>query len=245
MSQQVNSPASGHRQVSDRADGAGAHTLSDGSADVAWKENVVGNARAGRVQNVSWGAIFAGVVTFLAVVFLFSLLTAAFGLDGSGAGAAVVSIIGVLLAFFAAGGVAGSMAVRGGLVHGFLTWATSILATVLLVVVLTLGTAGAVGGILGSVVGGLGAAAGPSISKVQPSDIPTPTAEQSKQAQQAGQQAQQTAQQAAQATQTGATYGFFGLLLGAVVASVGGLLGSRSVYNRRNAKAGDTTTSAT
>lgn len=232
MSQQLNPPAtrSGRTLADDTT--SGSHTVG-GSTDVSRKDNVLGNARGGRVQNVSWGAIFAGVVTFLGVVFLFSLLTAAFGLDGSGTGAAVVSIIGVLLGFFAAGGVAGSMAVRGGLVHGFLTWATSVLAAVLLVVVLTLGTAGAIGGVLGSVVGGLGAAAGPSISKVQPSDIPTPTAQQSAQAQQAGQQAQQTAQQAADATKTGATYGFFGLLLGAVIASVGGLLGSRSVNSRR------------
>lgn len=239
MSQQVSSSSLRNRGTGDGGDVAGAHTVGDDTADVSWKENVLGHAREGRVQNVSWGAIFAGVVTFLAVVFVFSLLTAAFGLDGSGAGAAVVSIIGVLLGFFAAGGVAGATAVRGGLVHGFLTWATSILATVLFVVVLTLGTAGAVGGVLGSVVGGLGAAAGPSISKLKPSDVPTPSGQQSAQAQQAGQQAQQTAQQAAGATKTGATYGFLGLLLGGIVASVGGLLGSRSVNSRRTVKAGD------
>ena len=214
-------------------DNAGAHSVAAGTTDVGWNENVLGDARGGRVHNVSWGAIFAGVVTFLAIVFLFSLLTAAFGLDGSGTGAAVFSIIGVLLGFFAAGGVTGAMAVRGGLIHGFLTWAASVLSSVLLVVILTLGTAGAVGGVLGSVVGGLGAAAGPSISKVDPSSIPNPTDQQKAQAQQAGQQAQQAGQQAAAATKTGATYGFFGLLLGAVVASVGGLLGSRSVNNRR------------
>lgn len=234
MAQHTSSPARG-RAVAD-----GAHTIGDNTSEVSWKDNVLGNARGGRVQNVSWGSIFAGVVTFLAVVFLFSLLTAAFGLDGSGTGAAIVSIIGVLLGFFAAGGVAGSMAVRGGLIHGFLTWAASILAAVLLVLLLTLGTAGAVGGVLGSVVGGLGAAAGPSISKINPSDVPNPTASQSAQAQQAGDEAKQAAAQAAEATQTGATYGFFGLLLGGVVASVGGLLGSRSVNSRRTIKAGDT-----
>lgn len=234
MSQQHSSTHATDGRAATLTADAGSHTVS-GTTDVSWKDNIVGNARGGRVQNVSWGAIFAGVVTFLAVVFLFSLLTAAFGLDGSGTGAAVFSIIGVLLGFLAGGGVAGAMAVRGGLVHGFLTWATSVLAAVLLVVILTLGTAGAIGGVLGSVVGGLGAAAGPSISKVQPSDVPTPTAEQSQQAQQAGQQAEQAAQQAADATKTGATWGFFGLLLGAVVASIGGLLGSRSVNNRRSA----------
>ena len=239
---QATSSSAQNRTVVDGPDTTGAHTVGADHTDASWKDNVLGNARGGRVQNVSWGSIFAGVVTFLAIVFLFSLLTAAFGLDGSGTGAAVFSIVGVLLGFFAAGGVAGAMAVRGGLIHGFLTWAAAVLATVLLVVVLTLGTAGAVGGVLGSVVGGLGAAAGPSISKVQPSDVPTPTAEQSAQAQQVGEQAQQTAQQAAQATKTGATYGFFGLLLGAIVASVGGLLGSRSVNNRRADRTGDTRT---
>lgn len=225
--------------IADRSD-TGSHTVTD-TTGVSWKENALGNARGGRVHNVSWGAIFAGVVTFLAIVLLFSLLTAATGLNGSGTGAAVVSVIGILLGFFGAGGVAGAMAVRGGLLHGFLTWATSILATVVLIVMLTLGTAGAVGGVLGSLVSGLGAAAGPSLSQVNPSDVPSaPTAQQSQQVEQAQQQAQQTAQQAAEATRTGTTWGFFGLLLGGVVASLGGLFGSRSVLNRETTRAGDT-----
>lgn len=239
MSQPVDRSSS--RTTAAPENGAGAHSVTAGTTDAGWKENILGNARGDRPSNVSWGAIFAGVVTFLAIVFLFSLLTAAFGLDGSGTGAAIFSIIGVILGFFAAGGVAGAMAVRGGVIHGFLAWATSVLATVLLVVMLTLTTAGAVGGALGSVVGGLGAAAGPSISQVDPSSVPAPTEQQRTQAEQAGQQAEQAGQQAAEATSTGATYGFFGLLLGAVVASVGGLLGSRSVNSRR---AVDTRTTA-
>jgi hypothetical protein len=223
-----------------RADDTGSHATT-GTTDVSWKDNALGNSREGRVHNMSWGAIFAGVVTFLAIVLLFSLLTAATGLNGSGTGAAVVSVIGILLGFFGGGAVAGAMAVRGGLLHGFLTWATSILATVALIVLLTLGTAGAVGGVLGSLVSGLGAAAGPSLSQVNPSDVPSsPTAEQSQQAQQAQQQAQQTAQQAAEATRTATTWGFFGLLLGGVAASLGGLLGSRSVLNRQTARSGET-----
>lgn len=225
MSQSISTSGTQNGGSSSTAD-TGSHTVG-GTTDVSWKDNVLGNAREGRVHNVSWGAIFAGVVTFLAIVFIFSLLTAAAGLTGSGAGAAVVSIIGVLIAFFGAGGVAGAMAVRGGLIHGFLTWATSILATLLLLAVLTLGTAGAVGGILGNVVGGLG----PQISQVQPSDVPDPTAEQT-------QQAQRAAEDAADAAQTGATYGFFGLLLGGVVSSVGGLFGSRSVHNRESVSTG-------
>ncbi|MFP5281980.1 MAG: hypothetical protein ACLGIF_00840, partial [Actinomycetes bacterium] len=239
MSQQISTTSSRNEAVTVGSTDVGSHTASGGTTDVSWKENALGNAREGRVHNVSWGAIFAGVVTFLAIVFVFSLLTAAAGLDGSGTGAAVVSVLGLLLAFFGAGGVAGAMAVRGGLVHGFLTWATSILATVVFVILLTLGTAGAVGGVLGSVVSGLGAAAGPSLTQVQPSDIPNPTAEQAQQVEQAQQQAQQSAEQAAEATKTGATWGFFGLLLGGVVSSVGGLLGSRSVNSRRTVRPGD------
>lgn len=232
MSQSIGTPTSRNEPVRVGSNGSGSRSAHD--TDVSWKENALGNADEGRVQNISWGSVFAGVVTFLAIVLVFSLLTAAAGLDGSGTLAAVVSIVGLLIAFLAAGAIAGAMAVRGGLVHGFLTWATSLLATVLLLVVLTLGAAGAVGGLLGSLVNGLGAAAGPSITKVQPSDIPTPTNEQTQQAEQAAQQAEEAAGKAADATQTGATYGFFGLLLGGVVASIGGLFGSRSVNNRRN-----------
>lgn len=215
---------------SSSTDGSTAASTDQASA-VSWQENVAGSARAGRVQNVSWGAIFAGVVTFLAIVLLFSLLTAAFGLDASGTGAAVTGIIGLLLAFFGAGAVAGAMAVRGGLVHGFLTWATSLLAVVLLLVVLAASAASAAAGVLGSLAGALGGAAAPALSQVNPSDVPSPSPEQSQQAQQ---QAQETAQGAAQATQAGATRGFFGLLLGAGLATLGGLLGSRSVANKNS-----------
>lgn len=225
----------GGHTAADRAD-VGSHATA-GTTAVPWKENTLGDARAGHGRNVSWGAIFAGVVTFIAIVLLFGLLTAAAGLGGSGTGAAIVSVIGLLLGFFGAGGVAGAMAVRGGLLHGFLAWATSILATVVLLVLLTLGTAGAVGGVLGSLASGLGAAAGPSLTQVDPTKVPTPTAQQTQQAQQTAQAAAQTA---ADATKTGATWGFIGLLLGAIVASVGGLLGSRSVNSRRKINADDT-----
>jgi hypothetical protein len=210
-----------------------AHVDTDSSESVSWRENALGNSQQGRVSNVSWGAIFAGVVTFLGILLLFSLLSAATGLAGSGVGTAIVGIVGVLLAFFSGGAVAGILSVRSGLIHGFLTWAASLLATVLLLVALTLGAAGAVGGVLGSLVSGLGAAVGPSLSQVDPSDVPTPTASQTQAAQDATQQAQKAASTAADATRTGSIFGFIGLLLGALVASIAGLLGSRSVNNRR------------
>lgn len=209
------------------------HEGHDDANKVSWKENALGDSSAGRVQNVSWGSIFAGVVTFLGIILLFSLLSAATGLAGSGVGTAIVGIVGVLLAFFSGGAVAGILAVRSGLIHGFLTWAASVLATVLLLVLLTLGAAGAVGGVLGSLVSGLGSAVGPSLTQVQPSDVPTPNASQSQAASDAADQAGEVAQDAADATRTGSIFGFLGLLLGAIVASIAGLLGSRSVNNRR------------
>ncbi len=210
-----------------------AHADSGDHDSVSWKENALGTGQPGRTANVSWGAIFAGVVTFLGILLLFSVLSAATGLAGSGVGTAIVGIVGVLLAFFSGGAVAGILAVRSGLIHGFLTWAASLLATVLLLVTLTLGTAGAVGGVLGSLVSGLGAAVGPSLSQVDPSDVPTPNPSQTAAAQDAADQAQEVASSAADATHTGAVFGFIGLLLGAIVASIAGLLGSRTVNNRR------------
>lgn len=234
MSQNRGSQA--NQNPSQRAD-VGSHATGDGTTDVAWKENVLGDARGGRVQNVSWGAIFAGVVTFLAIVVLFSLLTAAFGLSGSGVGSSIMGIIAVLLGFFGGGWVAGTMGVRGGLVHGFITWATSVLAVIVLVVMLTVSAAGAVGGALGSVIGGLGNAAGPNAEQVDPSAVPTPSNQDIEKgknaAQKAADQAKATAEDVADATQKGAVWGFFGLLLGAIIASLGGLLGSRAVNSRR------------
>lgn len=218
------------------SDSHGASTAGGDTTGVAWRENAVGDARAGNVQNVSWGAVFAGVVTFLAIVVLFSLLTTAFGLGGSGVGAAIMGVIALLAGFFGGGWVAGAMGVRAGLVHGFLAWATSVLAVIVLVVMLTLGTAGAIGGALGSVVSGLGAAAGPAISEVDPATVPTPEAtEVEEAADDAAEQAGETAEDVADAAQTGAIWGFIGLLLGAIIASIAGLLGSRSVNRRREA----------
>src|SRR5690606_11820790 len=98
---------------------------------------------------VSWGAIFAGVVTFLAVTVLLSLVTAGIGLTGEGMAAGIWSIIALAIALAAAGYVAGALAVRGGLLHGFLTWATSLVAAVVLAVWLSASALGAVGSVVG------------------------------------------------------------------------------------------------
>lgn len=55
----------------------------DRTADHTAKEALIGTDRRGRLANISWGAIFAGVVTFLAIVVLLSLVTAGIGLGGA------------------------------------------------------------------------------------------------------------------------------------------------------------------
>ncbi|MFB4212504.1 TIGR04086 family membrane protein [Shouchella sp. JSM 1781072] len=122
-------------------------------------------------RNNSWGAIIGGVFTFLALLIMFSLLGSAIGFgvtdltsdqpfDNVGTGLIIWVIASLLLSLGAAGFVAGAMAGRAGLIHGFLTWATSI---VLLFGVLSFTTANVLQGV-GSVLGSVGNAAAQGVS---------------------------------------------------------------------------------
>ncbi|MDO4680319.1 MAG: hypothetical protein Q4A55_03495 [Aerococcus sp.] len=93
--------------------------------------------------NLSWGAIFAGVVTFIALVLTLSLIGSALGFGqfnptqpnpfaGVGTGQLIWLIVELIIAFLGAGFVAGATARRMGHLHGFLTWATSLIAVVVL-----------------------------------------------------------------------------------------------------------------
>ncbi len=91
-------------------------------------------------RRISWGAVFAGAVTALAVLTLLNLLGLAIGfstinpteesnaLGGLGIGAAIWFVIANLLALFAGGWVAGRLCGfpknSTSMLHGFLTWAT-------------------------------------------------------------------------------------------------------------------------
>lgn len=211
--------------------GVGVDHTTDNDDSLSWKETLFGSDRSEDVRNVSWGSVFAGVVTFLAIVLLFALATASFGLDGSSTGATIMTLLGLVLGLFVGGAISGALAVRAGFIHGFLTWAGSVVAAVVLATLIALGAAGAVGGVLGTVTNGLGQAV-----QVQPGDnVPTPTQEQLDEAGQTLEEYQDkaadVADDAADAAQKGATTGFWGLLLGSLVAALGGLVGSRSVAN--------------
>ncbi|MDO5715344.1 MAG: hypothetical protein Q4P25_02055 [Tissierellia bacterium] len=121
--------------------------------------------------NLSWGAVIAGVVTFFAVFLLFSLITSAIGLGtldptsstpfhGVMAGMSIGTIITLLIALFCGGFVAGLAARKTGLLHGFLTWALSLVLSFLLLTMATFSALGAAGRAASSVAGAVGNATG-------------------------------------------------------------------------------------
>lgn len=122
-------------------------------------------------RNISWSSIFAGVVTFIAFLIKFSLIGTAIGLGvtdatsndpfaGVGTGLAIWGVLTLLISLLAAGFVAGITAARAGLVHGFLTWATSVIILFVLLTFTTINTFQTVGSIFGSVGSAVGQGAG-------------------------------------------------------------------------------------
>lgn len=117
--------------------------------------------------NLSWGSIFAGVVTFIALFMTFSLIGSAIGfgmveptsnnpLDGVGTGLMIWTVVTLILSLFGAGFVSGVAARRVGLVHGFLTWATSMIVTIVMLSYVTIGAFSVVGSLLGNIASAVG-----------------------------------------------------------------------------------------
>lgn len=189
--------------------------------DHSAQDALIGTDGARNRSNVSWGAIFAGVVTFLALTVTLSMASAAMGLGGAtGMATGIWTLIALAVSLAVAGYVSGALATRSGLFHGLLTWATSLLAIVVL--------AGWLGG---SLLGSVGNMAG---QVVQSGQVNTQQVEDA--ARQAGQQVQPPTQQqidqAARDTSTGAWWAFAGTLIGAAGAAAAGAAGARSVIRR-------------
>ena len=214
------------------------HRSEDRTIDLTAKEALIGTDRRGHLANTSWGAILAGVVTFLAVVVLLSMVPAVIGLDGaSGTATGIWSAVSMALALAAAGYVAGALAVRSGLLHGFLTWATSVVAAVVLVAWLGASLLGALGGVLGQVAdSATEVAAGEDLGQVaDDAEGAVDQGELDAAEEQAGQaldDVQQTADEAADDASTAAWWAFAGLLIGALIASAMGAVGAKSVMTR-------------
>ena len=126
--------------------------------DVVNSDYNVVNARAG--YNLSWRAVLAGLITFLASSLMFSLIGTAIGLgvptlnssqpmEGVGTGLIIWLIVSLIISLGLAGYVAGITANRAGFVHGFLTWALSVITLFFLLTNAVIGTFNAMGNFLG------------------------------------------------------------------------------------------------
>ncbi|MDP9475011.1 MAG: hypothetical protein M3R38_04860 [Actinomycetota bacterium] len=182
-------------------------------AAVPYAESQGGTDLVMRRDSARWGPIWAGLITAITTFLLLQLLAIGLGLVGIGpnnTGSAWVSAIVGLIAFFTGGAVAGmTSAVRGaatGFLNGFLVW---VLGTVLILVLSALGL-GQIFGALGSVVGQIGLF-GPGGVNVPNPNLPNLSPD-----------------QLANAVRTGAIGAFFGLLVSAIAAALGGYLGGRS-----------------
>lgn len=196
------------------------------------RDSVIGTDRGHRSTNTSWGAIFAGTVTFLALMLVFGMISAALGLqEVDGAAVGIWSVVAILLALTAGGFIAGALAVRGGLLHGLVTWATSLVAVVALVDWLGAGVLGAIGGALGNVAQTAVEQADVSATEVEETveeaDVNQEDVDEAQQ--QAGEAAEQVQDDAAEA----AWWGVAGLVLGAVLAGLAGAAGARAAHTHQ------------
>lgn len=248
MSQNKRSSSTGARanQGSTQArsgghDGASAVEMRTAHDDHSMQEALIGTDRRGTRSNTAWGAILAGVVTFLALTILLSIATAAMGLQGaSGTAAGIWSVVALAIALAAAGYVAGALAVRAGLLHGFLTWATSMLAVLVLAGWLGTSLLGAVGNVAGTVAQTVaqstsvtGQDAQDAADAVQDNVSEQDVDQAQDQAEQAAQDAKQAVSESKDEVAEGAWWAFAGALVGAVIAALAGAAGARSVINRK------------
>lgn len=206
--------------------------------------------------NVSWGAIFAGVVTFLGISILLALGAAAMGLQGSsGTATGIFTVIGLVVAFLAAGYVAGALGVRAGLFHGFATWATSLIATLVLAGWVGASALGGIFGAFGGIADTVAQTAGQAATvtsddardasdaaqdaadDVTEEDVDNARNQAEDAANDAADQARETYNEVAPQVAEGGWWTFAGLLIGAVLASIAGAAGARSVINRQEATA--------
>lgn len=135
-------------------------------------------------RRVSWGSIFAGVVTVLAISILISILVTSIGLfefdplsehptSGIGATVGIGTAISMIISFIIGGFVAGKLAGADGVIHGLVVWAVTSIVAVLMVMYLAVGAVkvtanvlGSVTSVAGSVLADVGTMAGNGVSKL-------------------------------------------------------------------------------
>ncbi len=135
-------------------------------------------------KRVSWGSIFAGVVTVLAISILISILVTSIGLfqfnplsdhpaSGIGATVGIGTAISMIISFIIGGFVAGKLAGADGVIHGLVVWAVTSIVAVLMAIFLAVGAVkvtanvlGSVSSVAGSVLSDVGSMAGKGISNL-------------------------------------------------------------------------------
>ncbi|MEQ0108087.1 MULTISPECIES: CAP-Gly protein [Klebsiella] len=122
-------------------------------------------------KRVSWGSIIAGVVTVMAVSLLLSTLGTSLGfsllspqsddaINGADKAVVIWSIISIVFSLACGGFVAGRLAGADGTLHGFLSWATSLL----IASVLGLAAAGGILHMAGSAISAAASATSSAVS---------------------------------------------------------------------------------
>ncbi len=133
-------------------------------------------------KRISWGSVFAGVVTVLAISILISILTTSISLfmfdplsdeptSGIGTTVGIWTVVALIISLITGGFVAGKLAGADGMIHGFLVWATTMIVAVIMGVLLTIGAVkltanilGSVSSVTGNVLSGMGSMVGNGVS---------------------------------------------------------------------------------
>lgn len=113
-------------------------------------------------KRVSWGSIFAGVVTVLAISILISMLVTSIGLylfnptdsdptSGISATVGIGTAISMIVSFLIGGFVAGKLAGTDGLIHGLVVWGVTSIVAILMVLFMAVGAVKMTANVLGSV----------------------------------------------------------------------------------------------
>ncbi|ETF00563.1 hypothetical protein W822_22600 [Advenella kashmirensis W13003] len=128
-------------------------------------------------HRASWGSIFGGMVATLAISALLSILGAGLGLssidiahtdiaDGMGTGALIFAALSVIISFAAGGYISGRLTTTEGCIHGFLSWAMSVLVALVLSGMLISSTVSTVTSAVGSVASATGSVISGTVSTV-------------------------------------------------------------------------------
>lgn len=221
------------------------------------KKTHVEDASVIGVKQISWPAIFAGALVAIGIQLLLALLGLGIGagsidpqeeqnpMAGVGTGALIWWIVSFLLSLFAGGWVAGRLTGTrnkfNDSVHGVLTWVVFVMLNLWLLTSAAGGLIRSASGVLGSTVSMLGqgaAANAPELANkveneaarrgIDGSDVQNTVDSLQARMPEYKEKARAVGDDVAKGVSKGGIFGFIGLLIGAIVASVGAVIGRRS-----------------